>query len=54
MYASKNPGFPEAYRPWMVLIFIAHIEGTLIHLYTKKNQKTNFFGSGKEGVPLIV
>ncbi len=38
----------------MVLIFVAHIEGTLIHLYTKKKikSKKKIFGPGKGGGPL--
>ena len=38
----------------MVLIFIAHIEGIVIHLYIKKKKesKKKFFASGKGGGPL--
>jgi hypothetical protein len=38
----------------MVLIFIEHLEGALIHLYIikKENRKEKIFGLGKGGVPL--
>ena len=55
VWVSKNPGFSETSRPWMILIFTAHIEGTLIHLYMKKNtnRKKKKFWLRKGGVPLI-
>ncbi len=40
----------------MVLIFIEHLEGTLIQLYIikKENRKEKIFGLGKGGCPLNV
>ena len=48
MHVSKKPDFSGTSRPWMVLIFLAHIEGTLIHLYMKEKI---IFGSGNGGSP---
>jgi hypothetical protein len=51
---SKKPGFSETSRPTTVLIFIAHLERTLMDLYMKlkKNRKKIFFCLGKGGCPL--
>jgi len=51
---SKKPGFSETSWPGTVLIFIAHLEGTLMDLYIKlkKNRKKIFFCLGKGECPL--
>ncbi len=51
---SKKPGFSETSRPGTVLIFIAHLEGTLMDLYMKlkKIEKKIFFAWERGGVPL--
>ena len=36
MHVFKKSGFSDTSRPWMALIFLAHIEGILIHHYMKK------------------
>ncbi len=49
---SKKPGFSETSRPGTVLIFIAHLEGTLMDLYMKlkKIEKKIFFAWERGGV----
>jgi hypothetical protein len=50
--SPKKAGFSETPRSWMVLIFTARIEGTLIHLYMKKKIEKKIFLAQERGGPL--